>query len=101
MHAYKLTAGQLEPDTESGDTFSHRGPIPVVSANGTTDGIVWIAKYDSSTHHTTLKAYDATNLGHVLFSEDIDWGEAFTVPMVVNSKVYVERLGSIAVFGLK
>lgn len=97
--AYKLSGGQLVSASQSSDSFSDRGPIPVVSSNGNTDGIVWIAEYNSSTHHTTLRAYDATDLGRVLFAQDVDWGEAFTVPLVINGKVYVAREGSIAVFG--
>lgn len=101
MVAYKLSGGQLVAASQSSDSFAERGPIPVVSANGNTDGIVWIADYNTSTHHTTLKAYDATDLGHVLFSEDIGAGETFTVPLVINSKVYVAKQGAVLVYGLK
>ena len=99
--SYKLSGGQLVPASQSADAFAGRGPIPVVSANGTSDGIVWIADYNTETHHTTVKAYDANDLGHVLFQDEIGAGITFTVPLVINGKVYVSKQKAVIVYGLK
>jgi hypothetical protein len=99
--SYRLSGGQLVPSSHSADSFAERGPIPVISANGNNDGIVWIADYSTSTHHTTLKAYDASDLGRVLFVEDIGAGETFTVPVVINGKVYVAKQGAVVVYGMR
>jgi Abnormal spindle-like microcephaly-assoc'd, ASPM-SPD-2-Hydin len=83
------------------------GASPVISANGTTGGIMWAI--DSSAWKSggtaVLYAFDATNLSPLYnsnkFSADHP-GPAvkFTVPTVANGSVYVGTQTQLAVFGL-
>jgi len=75
--------------------YGYPGTEPVVSANGSSNGIVWAI--DTSTR--TLRALDATNLGNLLYSQSL--GSAivrWTVPTVVNGHVYVAQQGTVVAF---
>ena len=69
---------------------------PTVSANGNTNGIVWVLDFENG----FLRAFDANNLGTELFEEGLDVVE-FTEPTVFNGKVYVGTQFNLTVFGLK
>lgn len=86
-------------------SYEYPGTIPSVSANGTTNGIVWAIEH---TNVSILHAYDATNLATELYNSNQaasnrdHFGKAshFGVPTVSNGKVYVGTSNSVAVFGL-
>jgi hypothetical protein len=92
------------PATTSQDTFAWRGGTVSVSANGTSNGIVWAL--DGGTNQ--LRAYSADDLGTELYtSGDADNGRdtlgtvvKFTVPTVTNGHVYVGTDGSVVGYGL-
>jgi hypothetical protein len=103
------------PTSVSTKTFTFAGPVPSVSANGSTNGIVW--GLDNSEYRSTcsggtacqvLYAYDATNLSSMLYNSgqaannrDVPGSAVkFTTPTVANGKVYVPTAESMAVFGL-
>lgn len=85
-----------------------------VSSNGTTagTGIVWAAAPANDPDHTTvagnLFAYDAGNLGHLLWSTTQNPGRdgfgnyaKFCSPTIANGKVYLGTdSGQVAVYGL-
>ncbi len=92
----------------STNSFPPRGGTPVVSANGTTGGITWIIDYTGwqSSGNSILDAYDATNVGTLLYSSPSTGAGAagpavkFIVPTVANGRVYVGNQFSFSVFGL-
>lgn len=91
------------PASQSTHAFSFPGTTPSVSANGTTNGIVWAIENSGA----VLFAYDATDLTKELYNSnqaannrDHFSGNKFITPMVVNGKVYVGTPNSVAVFGL-
>jgi len=97
------------PSSQTAFTFGSLGAIPSVSANGTSDGIVWALDRGSK----TLFAYDATDLTKVLYTSAqaaggrdsfANIGGHFITPMVVNGKVYFGTgsgaSGTVVVFGL-
>jgi hypothetical protein len=103
------------PTSVSTKSFNFAGPVPSVSANGSTNGIVW--GLDNSEYRSTclggtacqvLYAYDATNLSKMLYNSgqaannrDVPGSAVkFTTPTVANGKVYVPTGESIAVYGL-
>jgi chitodextrinase len=95
------------PQSQSSHTFDQRGATPAVSANGTSNGIVWlldISAYPGGP--AVLYAYDATNVLTPLYSSPSSGSGAagnavkFTVPTVANGKVYVGGQGVLTVFGL-
>ena len=98
------TARSLQPTSQS-----FPGPIPTVSANGNTNGIVWTI--DASAYSVpgpaALLANDARNVATLLYSSNQNLtrdnpgvGVRFTVPTVVNGKVYVAGEGQVSVYGL-
>jgi chitodextrinase len=94
--------------SHSNNAFSFRGATPAVSANGTANGIVWVADITAyqSGGAVILDAYDATNVSNPLYSSPASGTGAaataakFTVPTVANGKVYVGGQYAFTVFGL-
>ena len=113
LSSYSLSNGILAaaPSTLSPETFAFPAPSPVISANGTSDGIVWVidaSGYGAGGAAVTaavLHAYDATNLGHELYNSSINSADAaglavkFAVPTVANGMVYVGTQGELSVYG--
>ncbi len=94
--------------TASNYKFGFPGASPMISANGTSGGILWAI--DSSAYSTSgpaiLRAFDPTNLSSEFydsnqFSSD-NPGPAvnFSVPTIANGSVYVGTETQLAVFGL-
>jgi hypothetical protein len=89
------------------------GGTPSISANGQTNGILWvIARQDllsakPGTKAAILYAFDATNVGHLLYSSSANStrdkagaGVKFVVPTIANGKVYVSTQTELDVYGL-
>jgi len=94
----------LTPATQSSASFGYPGTTPSISANGTSNGIVWAVENNST---GVLHAYDATNLTNELYNSnqaannrDQFSDNKYVTPMVANGKVYVGTPNSVAVFGL-
>jgi len=89
-------------------------PTPSVSANGTTNGIVWSLVTDNveTQGRAILYAHDASNVAKLLYSSGSAGNESnfardnpgnsvkFIVPTVANGKVYVGSESQFSVFGL-
>jgi outer membrane protein assembly factor BamB len=69
--------------------------VPSISANGSTNGILWTI--DSSAQ---LHAYDASNLANELYHGSTGSYVKFSTPTIANGKVYVGTANSLVVFGL-
>jgi hypothetical protein len=115
VKAFQLSNGMVSLTSMSSIHLAFPGATPSVSANGTSNGIVWIiqANVANDTILTTvpaavLRAYDATNLAVELYdssqaanNRDIAGGAIkFAVPTVANGKVYVGNLNQLTVYGL-
>ncbi len=73
LTAYSFASGALSttPTSSSVEQYSYPGPTPSVSANGNTNGIVWVIKtdgLDSLGGDGALIAYNAANIGQTLYS---------------------------------
>jgi hypothetical protein len=66
-----------------------------LSANGTTNGILWEIGSDSN-----LRAYDAVKFPKILWSGSLGNYVKMTSPTVANGKVYVGASASLGVWGL-
>jgi hypothetical protein len=113
-----LQAYQLDPSTAKlslattatspSGGFGFPGSTPSVSADGDTNGIVWIL--DDSQYCTPpapngcgpaiLHAYDASNIANELWNSADSSGDQagnavkFTVPTIANGKVYIGTRGN-------
>jgi uncharacterized protein (TIGR03437 family) len=106
LKSFSISGGQLStsPMARSPQVFGYPGAVPTVSANSSTNGIVWLIEGGSG---GTLHAYDASNVANELYNSQMKGGRdslgssvRFTVPAVVNGKVYVGTANSLVVFGL-
>jgi hypothetical protein len=90
--------------------FSYPSPTPSVSANGDSDGIVWVLQennYQNIKGQAVLFAYDATNLANLLYSssqnstrDNAGVSVKFGVPTIANGKVIIPGRNAVTVFGL-
>lgn len=84
----------------SGFAFRFPGAQPAISSNGTNDGIVWAIDTNVGGGH--LHAFDAADVSRELYrSPPIGDTTKFSVPTVINGKVYVATKTQLVVFGLK
>ena len=111
LEAYSLTNDMLSqsPTSKSAESSNFPGSTPVVSSNGTSDGIVWAVETDAYTSSgpAILRAYNATNVSNLLYGSNLTSGRdtlgpavKFVVPVVTNGKVYVGTQKEVDVFGL-
>ncbi len=107
LRAFSVTSAKLStaPSSQTTTQFPFPGTLPVVSANGTSNAIVWA--YENSSP-AVLHAYSASNLATELYNssqaanarDQFGAGNKFIVPVVVNGKVFVASTNSVAIFGL-
>jgi hypothetical protein len=106
LKAFSISEAHIDPvpSSQSSRVFSFEGAIPVVTANGSSSGIVWAVE---ASYNGILHAYDASNLAHELYNSQIEgWRDQlgsfipFSVPTVANGRVYVGTSNSVAVYGL-
>ena len=92
------------PQSQSSAQFTYPGTAPSVSANGTSNAIVWAHE---NSNPAVLHAYDATNLAHEIYNssqsgnrDQFGAGNKFITPTVADGKVFVGTTSGVAVFGL-
>ncbi len=93
------------PSSKTSHTFTYPGTTPTISANGSSNAILWAVE---NSNPAVLHAYDATNLATELYNSNqaantrdhFGNGNKFMVPIVVNGKVFVGTPNGVAVFGL-
>ncbi len=109
VRQFKWTNGLLSTSAFAAGPVRYgvHGATPSVSSNGNSNGIVWELQVDGQPGGPAiLHAYDATNVANRLYSSDsvtADQGPnavKFTVPTVVNGKVYVGGGNQVAIYGL-
>jgi hypothetical protein len=107
LMAFSVTDALLSssPTSQSATQFAYPGTFPVVSANGTSNAIVWAYENTST---AVLHAYAATNLATELYNsnqassgrDQFGAGNKNIAPVVADGKVFVATTNSVAVFGL-
>jgi len=106
LRAFSIANAKLSTPAGSlsAASFGYPGTTPSISANGTSNGIVWAVENNGG---GVLHAYDATNLATELYNSnqaannrDNFADNKFITPMIANGKVYVGTPNGAAVFGL-
>ncbi len=104
LKAFPISNAGLSTTTASSSVnqFGYPGTTPVISSNGTANGIVWAIG-----HPDVLYAYNAENLSQELYDsnqagtrDQFGSVDSFTSPLVANGRVYVPTQKGVAVFGL-
>jgi hypothetical protein len=112
LRAYKFDP---QASTLSGVSTSHTPEMfgfpdttPIVTANGTTNAVVWILQNNgyATGGPAILRAYSATNLANELYNSSQKLARdnpgpavKYSVPMDINGKVYVGTQTQLSVFG--
>jgi hypothetical protein len=109
LKMFTLSNGLLStgPVAFSPETFGYAGASPSISANGLSNGILWAVDTSAlPAGAAVLRAYDATDVSHELYNstqagtrDTLGPAVKFTVPTVVNGKVYVGTGTELDVFG--
>src|SRR5579859_124619 len=115
LREFTMVGGIFSPSTAVAQSAMRLtiGSTPSISANGNTNGILWaIARQDllsakPGAKPAVLYAFDATNVGHMLYStaqnstrDKPGAGVKFVVPTIANGKVYVSTQTELDVYGL-
>jgi hypothetical protein len=113
IRSFTISGASITAPSPAGDSvalFGYPGMGLGVSSNGTSNGILWAIEVDNytPTSPAILHAYDATNLANHLYDttqaannrDQAGLAVKFTVPLVVNGKVYVAGQSSLSVYGL-
>jgi hypothetical protein len=116
IRAFQLTSGLLStaPTSESPEIYGVRGASLAISANSTSNGILWALQNNGSSADTdntgnpgVLFAYDASNLSTELYNssqagsrDTLDFAVKFSIPLVANGKVFIAGQTQLTVFGL-
>jgi hypothetical protein len=104
LRQYNITSGKLVQTALSAHLYPGngelgRGPLTIVSSNGTSNAIVWTAENDLS-GKGWLRAFDATNVANQLYYTNFGAGGNFIIPMVINGNVYVTGQKIVYKYGL-
>ncbi len=105
LMSFAVSQARLSGKASTATQFPYPGTAPSVSANGTTNGIVWAHE---NTDPAVLHAYDAADLGTELYNssqasggrDQFGAGNKFITPVVADGKVFVGATNGVAVFGL-
>jgi len=119
----KFIGGPVTPDGVGGGGLDSLGTTPFISANGTSNGILWMIDHGQPIQVSptptaaALRAYDAADITHQLYNStnttaDVPgFGIKFTSPIVANGKVFIGTAhdslsspnpqGELNVYGLK
>ena len=109
---FALENGKLaaKPRAMSDQRFADPGATPAISANGNRNGIVWLIEtkpWNGADKPAVLHAYDAANVARELYNSEqnnardrVGLTLRFTIPTVVNGRVYVNAKRRVDVFGL-
>ena len=113
VQGFKLTNGLLPTSAtiRSASSFPDRGAAMAVSANGTSNGILWVTQRNGEGAPGVLFAFDPTASSNGTLKELYDSAQAgsrdtldveakFTVPLVANGKVFVAGETRLTAFGL-
>jgi hypothetical protein len=93
------------PSSSTAVSFGYPGALPAVSANGTSNAIVWAIE---NANPAVLHAYAANDLTNELYNsnqasgnqDNPGLGNKFITPVIANGKVFVATQNSVAVYGL-
>jgi outer membrane protein assembly factor BamB len=107
LKAFKVVDAKLSttPVSQTSTHFGYPGTAPAVSANGTSNAIIWAHENDGQ---AVLHAYDAMDLSRELYNSNqnasgrdhFGAGNKFITPTVADGKVFVGTTNGVAVFGL-
>ena len=90
------------PDSKSTDSYGAHGSTPSISANGTSNGIVWDLEFNTG----QLRAYNASSYAQELYTtaqsggrDQLGGAVLFAVPTIADGQVYVGTSNGLVAYG--
>jgi hypothetical protein len=109
LKAFSLSQALLPATwtSQSTATYAFPGSSPAVSANGSSNAIVW-AVVSNASSAAVLHAYNPANLAQEYYNstqaanarDAFGNGEKFITPVIANGKVFIGTPSGVAVFGV-
>ncbi len=110
LRDYAFEKGRFEPRATTNLRFENPGATPSISANGTSDAILWAITtktWNGIDRAAILYAFDAMNINQPIYSSEQDssrdraaMATRFVIPLVINGRVYFSTRGEVEVYGL-
>ena len=111
LQDYTVVRGLLKLKATATTKFLDSGATPIISANGSKDGIAWAASSknwnEPPGRRAVLYAFDAADVRRELYNSEQNSqrdraGVAlrFAMPLIVNGKVYLGSKSKVDVYGL-
>jgi len=106
LRRFVVRSAQVAPTaaSQTSASFAYPGATPSISANGSSNAIVWAVENGSP---SVLHAYDAADLTRELYNsnqnaarDNLGAGNKYITPTVAAGKVFVGTTSSVAVFKL-
>ena len=105
IYSFGISNAKLSLSSSTGHTFAFPGITPSVSANGSSNGILWAVE---NSNPAVLHAYDPANLSTEFYNsnqaasgrDQFGSGNKYIAAMIANGQVFVGTQNSVAVFGL-
>jgi putative pyrroloquinoline-quinone binding quinoprotein len=106
LKSFAISNGKLSATAvQTAASFTYPGVLPSISANGSSNGIVWAIE---NTGTAVLHAFAANDLTHELYNsnqaengrDQFGSGNKFITPMIADGKVFAATTNGVAVFGL-
>jgi hypothetical protein len=100
-------AMSTSPVSSTTSTIGFPGATPAISANGTSNGIVWVINYNGGSS-SSLRAYSAASLATMLWNSTLASGSRdalgaatkFSAPAVADGHVFVGTQTALVTYGL-
>jgi hypothetical protein len=108
LKIFRFASGVLSsgPVSQSAVTYPNRGASFAISANGSTNGLLWVVQ-DNTPADGVLRVYDANDLSKEVFNSNqagtrdtLGLATKFSIPLVANGKVFVVTPTHITAYGL-
>ncbi|PYU27256.1 MAG: pyrrolo-quinoline quinone [Acidobacteria bacterium] len=106
LKSFTISNGKISgTPTNTVASFTYPGVLPSVSANGSSNGIVWAIE---NTGTAVLHAFAASDLTRELYNSNqassgrdhFGSGNKFITPMISDGKIFAATTNGVAVFGL-
>jgi hypothetical protein len=108
LQAFALQDAQIptSPSSQSAASFAYPGTSPSISANGSSNGIVWAVESNPGAA-AVLHAYSPANLAQEYYNstqagsrDGFGNGNKFVTPVIADGRVLIGTPDGVAVFGL-
>jgi hypothetical protein len=104
IYGFTISDAKLAVSSQTSHTFPYPGVTPSISADGSSNGILWAVE---NTNPAVLHAYDPNDLSTEFYNsnqaangrDQFGPGNKFIAPMIANGQVFVGTTHTVAVFG--